>query len=123
MKLLRRALLGALAAPALARAQGGYPNRPITIIVPYPPGGSTDNITRPVAVKLAEVLGQNVVIDNRGGAGGSIGAAVVAQAKPDGYTLLAFPTAVMTISPHMMRLPYDPAKDFVPISLLCMSEE
>jgi tripartite-type tricarboxylate transporter receptor subunit TctC len=122
MKLLRRALLGALAAPALARAQGGYPNRPITLIVPYPPGGSTDNIARPVVAKLAEVLGQNVVIENRGGAGGSIGAAAVAQAKPDGYTLLAFPTAVLTISPHMMRLPYDPAKDFIPISLLCMSD-
>jgi tripartite-type tricarboxylate transporter receptor subunit TctC len=122
MKLLRRALLGSLAMPMLAQAQGGYPNRPITLIVPYPPGGSTDNIARPVVAKLTEVLGQNVVIENRGGAGGSIGATVVAQAKPDGYTLLAFPTAVLTISPHMMRLPYDPAKDFIPISLLCMSD-
>jgi tripartite-type tricarboxylate transporter receptor subunit TctC len=122
MKPLRRTLLGAMAAPALARAQGGYPNRPITLIVPYPPGGSTDNVARPVATKLAELLGQNVIIENRGGAGGSIGAAAVAQAKPDGYALLVWPTAVLTISPHLMRLPYDPAKDFTPITILCMSD-
>jgi tripartite-type tricarboxylate transporter receptor subunit TctC len=122
MTLFRRTLLGTIAAPALARAQGGYPNRAITLIVPYPPGGSTDNVARPVAIKLAELLGQNVVIENRGGAGGSIGAAAVAQARPDGYTLLAWPTAVLTISPHMMRLPYDPQKDFTPITMLCLSD-
>src|SRR3954464_15249063 len=116
MTLLRRALLTALAAPALvqlpARAQSGYPNRPITLIVPYPPGGSSDNVARPIQQPLSELLGQNILIENRGGAGGSIGAATVAQARPDGYTLLVWPTAILTISPHMMRLPYDPLKDF-----------
>jgi tripartite-type tricarboxylate transporter receptor subunit TctC len=117
------AALGAsLALPAIARAQPGYPNRPITLIVPYPPGGSTDNVSRPVAPKLGEVLGQPVVIENRGGAGGTLGAALVAQARPDGYTLLTFPTAVLTISPHMMQLPYDPARAFTPVSLLAMSD-
>src|SRR4051812_41998384 len=126
MTLLRRALLTALAAPALAqlpaRAQSGYPNRPITLIVPYPPGGSTDNVARPVAIKLAELLGQNVVIENRGGAGGSIGAAAVAQARPDGYTLLVWPTAILTISPHMLKLPYDATRDFSPGAMLAMSD-
>ena len=110
------AALGAsLAMPAIARAQPGYPNRPITLIVPYPPGGSTDNVSRPVAPKLGEVLGQPVVIENRGGAGGTLGAALVAQARPDGYTLLTFPTAVLTISPHMMQLPYDSELAFTPV--------
>ena len=98
------------------------PTRPITLIVPYPPGGSTDNAARPVAPRLGELLGQPVLIENRGGAGGSIGAAIVAQARPDGHTLLVFPTAIMTISPHMMRLPYDPAQAFTLVSLLAMGD-
>lgn len=122
----RRLVLGALAAPAIARAQGGasgaWPQRTITMIVPYPPGGSTDNVSRPIQQPLSALLGQSVVIENRGGAGGSIGAAAVAQARPDGYTLLVFPTAIMTISPHVMRLPYDPARDFTPISMLGISD-
>jgi tripartite-type tricarboxylate transporter receptor subunit TctC len=126
MSLYRRALLGALAAPAIARAQGvalaPWPNRPVTLIVPYPPGGSSDNVARPIQQPLAAALGQNVVIENRAGAGGSIGAAAVAQAKPDGYTLLVWPTAILTISPHMLRLPYDPARDFTPIAMLAMSD-
>ncbi len=126
MTMRRRSLLGAAAAglalPLPAIAQSGYPNRTITLIVPYPPGGSSDNVARPVAPKLAELLGQNIVIENRGGAGGSIGAAQVAQAQPDGYTLLVWPTAVLTISPHLMRLPYDPAKAFTPIAMLAVSE-
>jgi tripartite-type tricarboxylate transporter receptor subunit TctC len=120
----RRSLLGVAAAglamPALA--QSGWPNRTITLIVPYPPGGSSDNVSRPVAPKLSELLGQNVVIENRGGAGGSIGAAQVANAAPDGYTLLVWPTAVFTISPHMMRLPYDPVRAFTPIAMLAVSD-
>jgi len=112
--------LGSTALPAAA--QGNYPNRPITLIVPYPPGGSSDNVARPIQQPLAELLGQTVLIENRGGAGGSIGAAAVAQAKPDGYTLLVWPTAILTISPHMMRLPYDPLKDFTPIAMLATSD-
>jgi tripartite-type tricarboxylate transporter receptor subunit TctC len=110
-----------LAAPALAQGER-YPNRTVTLIVPYPPGGSSDNAARPVAAKLGEALGQPVVIENRGGAGGSLGAAVVAGAKPDGYTLLVFPTAVLTISPHMMALPYDPARAFEPVSMLAFGD-
>jgi tripartite-type tricarboxylate transporter receptor subunit TctC len=113
-------LASALAMPALA--QSGYPDRGITLVVPYPPGGSSDNTTRPIAPKLSEVLGQPVVIENRGGAGGSIGAAQVAQARPDGYTLLVFPTAVLTISPHLMRLPYDVERAFTPVAMLSVSD-
>src|SRR6187399_268833 len=98
----------ALAVPWLAQGQQDWPARPITMIVPYPPGGTTDLAARPVAPKLGEILGQSIVIENRAGAGGSIGAEAVARARPDGYTLLAFPTAVLTISPHIMSLPYDP---------------
>ncbi|MDO9710080.1 Bug family tripartite tricarboxylate transporter substrate binding protein [Paracraurococcus lichenis] len=122
----RRPLLGLLAAPAIAHAQGGasanWPQRGITLIVPYPPGGSTDNVSRPIQQPLSALLGQNVVLENRGGAGGSIGAAAVAQARPDGYTLLVFPTAILTISPHLMRLPYDPARDFTPVAMLGISD-
>ncbi|MBL6453763.1 tripartite tricarboxylate transporter substrate binding protein [Belnapia sp. T6] len=113
-----------LAAPALALAPPTWAQsgRTITLIVPYPPGGSSDNVARPIQQPLSEILGQPVVIENRGGAGGSIGAAMVAQAKPDGLTLLVWPTAVLTISPHMMRLPYDPARDFTPIAMLAASD-
>jgi tripartite-type tricarboxylate transporter receptor subunit TctC len=126
MSISRRTLLGTAAAsalclPALAQ-QGAWPQRPITVIVPYPPGGSSDNVARPLQMPLSAALGQNIVIENRGGAGGSIGAAAVAQARPDGHTLLVWPTAIMTISPHLMRLPYDPAKDFTPIAMLAVSD-
>lgn len=124
--LLAAGLLAPLVRPALARpalAQPPWPaGRSITLVVPYPPGGSSDNVSRPVAPRLAERLGANIVIENRGGAGGSIGAAMVAQARPDGLTLLVFPTAIMTISPHMMRLPYDPARDFTPVAMLAASD-
>ncbi|NOG70412.1 tripartite tricarboxylate transporter substrate binding protein [Roseicella sp. DB1501] len=127
--MIRRRLLPALlAAPGLlprrAGAQGAeaWPDRPITLIVPYPPGGSTDNVARPIQQPLSAALGQSIVIENRGGAGGSIGAALVAQAKPDGYTLLVWPTAVLTISPHMLTLPYDAARDFTPIAMLAFSD-
>ncbi len=124
-RIARRGLAGLLAAPILsapALAQAPWPQRGLTLVVPYPPGGSTDNTARPVAQKLAEVLGQNVVIENRGGAGGSIGAGQVTQARPDGYTLLCFPTAVMTISPHMLRLPYDVRRDFTQVAMLSVSD-
>ncbi len=117
----RLPLLAALPAPALAQGER-YPNRTIAFVMPYPPGGSSDNAARPVAQKLGEALGQPVVIENRGGAGGSVGAAAVAQAKPDGYTLLVFPTAVLTISPHMMALPYEAARAFTPVSMLAFGD-
>lgn len=129
MRYARRPRLGGMLSSILALlfvssafAQPAYPTRPITLIVPYPPGGSSDNAARPITPRLGETLGQPVLIENRGGAGGSIGAAMVAQARPDGYTLLAFPTAIMTISPHMMRLPYDPVTGFTLVSLLAMGD-
>src|ERR671929_185420 len=88
------ALLGGagalLARPAIAQMGGGapWPQRPITLIVPFPPGGSTDNVARPIQNPLSQALGQNVVIENRGGAGATIGIAATAQARPDGHTLL-----------------------------------
>jgi tripartite-type tricarboxylate transporter receptor subunit TctC len=119
--MLAAGLLAPLARPGLAQAP--WPaGRTIAVIVPYPPGGSSDNVSRPVMPRLAERLGANIVLENRGGAGGSIGAAAVAQARPDGLTLLVFPTAIMTISQHMMRLPYDPARDFTPIAMLAASD-
>lgn len=117
----RRAILAApLATPALA--QPSWPQRPVTLVAPYPPGGSTDNVARPLAPEWSRILGQNVVIENRGGAGGSIGAEMVSRARPDGYTLLLFPTAIFTISPQMMRLPYDPDRAFLPIARVAVSE-
>jgi tripartite-type tricarboxylate transporter receptor subunit TctC len=115
------AVTPALAASRLAQAQQDWPARPITMVVPYPPGGTTDLAARPVAPKLGEILGQPVVIENRAGAGGSIGAEVFARARPDGHMLLAFPTAVLTISPHIMTLPYDPATAFTPISMTAVA--
>jgi tripartite-type tricarboxylate transporter receptor subunit TctC len=108
--------------PAFAFAQTAWPNRPISLIVPYPPGGSTDNVARPLVQEWGKVLGQTVVIENRGGAGGTIGADLVARARPDGHTLLLFPTAIFTISPHMMQLPYDVDRAFVPIARVAASD-
>ncbi|MEY4793663.1 MAG: hypothetical protein RL724_599, partial [Pseudomonadota bacterium] len=108
--------------PAFAVAQTAWPNRPISLIVPYPPGGSTDNVARPLVQEWGKVLGQTVVIENRGGAGGTIGADLVARARPDGHTLLLFPTAIFTISPHMMQLPYDVDRAFIPIARVAASD-
>lgn len=106
---------------AQAQQEQNWPTRTITLIAPYPPGGTTDLSARPVAQKLTEILGQTVVVENRAGAGGSIGAALVARAAPDGYTLMLFPTAILTISPHIMNLPYDPATAFTPVSMVSVA--
>jgi len=111
LKLLTVAMLGAaLSAPALA---AGYPEKPLTVIVPFPPGGASDTTARLVAPKLSEALGQPAVVENRPGANGSIGAAQVAQAKPDGYTLLVASIGVYGINPVLYKtLKYDPQKNF-----------
>ncbi|MCY0855169.1 tripartite tricarboxylate transporter substrate binding protein [Cupriavidus sp. D39] len=123
---LRRAglFLSAIALAATvpcAWAQGGYPNKPIRIIVPWPAGGGVDSVTRTVAEKLSISLGQQVLVDNRPGATGNIGAGMGAKAAPDGYTLLVA-SAPMTINPSLYsNLPFDTSKDFAPLSLLASS--
>src|SRR5258706_7440185 len=112
------ALLIALLISTHAYAQT-YPNNPIRLVLPYPPGGGTDVIARPLAQKLTESLGQQVIIDNRGGAGGNIGMEFVAKSPPDGYTLLFALTAQFAVNVSLYpKLPYDPVKDYAPISLL-----
>ena len=108
--------LALLVAAPLCGAQG-YPTKPVRFVITYPPGGTTDFVGRPVAQKLSEFLGQPVVVDNRGGAGGVIGTMIVAQAPADGYTLLLGTSAGMLINPLLNpKLPYDPFKDFAPVS-------
>jgi tripartite-type tricarboxylate transporter receptor subunit TctC len=102
--------------PAFAQ---NYPNRPVRLILPYTPGGGTDLIARPLAEKLSGNLGQQVIIDNRGGANGNIGMELVAKASPDGYTLVLALTAQLAINPAFYpKLSYDPARDYAPITLL-----
>jgi tripartite-type tricarboxylate transporter receptor subunit TctC len=100
----------------------GFPNKPIKMVVPYPPGGPTDVQAPVVAEKLGSILGQPVVVENRGGAGGMLGSKLVAQAAPDGYTLLMGASGPQAIGPLMVQTPmYDPIKDFTPISLVSYS--
>jgi tripartite-type tricarboxylate transporter receptor subunit TctC len=123
MKSLQRFLLVVTAVvcaqPGMARAQGNYPNRPIQLVVTVPPGGAADFVGRLIGAKLADALGQSVVIINRGGAGGTTAAAAVAKSDPDGYTLLLNTIATHGIGPHIYaNLPYDPVKDFSPVILI-----
>ncbi|MCY1199452.1 hypothetical protein D9M72_108550 [compost metagenome] len=124
MKNIRHTALAALrplaAVAGLAGALGaahaaGYPDQPITVVVPYSAGGGADNAARIIAQGMGEVAGQSVVIENKGGASGSIGAAFVARAKPDGYTVL-YDASAFSINPVLRKLPYDAKKDFVPVS-------
>ena len=102
-----------------SHAQANYPNRPIQFVVTVPPGGAADNIARVIAAKLGDALGQSIVINNRGGAGGTTAAAQVAKSDPDGYTLLLNTIATHGIGPHIYaNLPYDPVKDFEPVILI-----
>ncbi|MGZ8201612.1 MAG: Bug family tripartite tricarboxylate transporter substrate binding protein [Burkholderiales bacterium] len=115
-----RALLciAALTIAAATHAQQPYPAKPVRMIIPFAPGGNTDIIGRVFAPKMGEFLGQNVIIDNRGGAGGTIGTEAASRAAPDGYTLLMV-SAGHTINPSMIRkLPYDSVKDFTPIGII-----
>ncbi|MFC3216847.1 Bug family tripartite tricarboxylate transporter substrate binding protein [Comamonas sp. JC664] len=97
---------------------GGYPNKPIRLVVPFLAGGATDQMARGMAQKLAEALGQPVIVDNKAGAGGSIGAEAVANAAKDGYTLLYSTMGVLTINPSLYpNLKYDPATSFAPVGL------
>jgi tripartite-type tricarboxylate transporter receptor subunit TctC len=95
-----------------------YPSRPITIVVPYPAGGVTDNLVRLLAERMKTSLGQPIVTENMGGASGTIGAARVARAEPDGYTLLLGNSEAFVLTPATMSLPYNPSTDFEPVALL-----
>ena len=112
-------LLGSAAIlPTAARAVESFPSGPIRLIVPYPAGGGTDIVGRVLGQKLHEHLGQPIVIDNRGGAGGTIGTAVAAKSAPDGYTLLLVPTSHVINPSIYAKLPFDTAKDFAPITMV-----
>jgi len=95
-----------------------YPSRPVRLIVPFPPGGSNDIVARMVATQLGERLGQQVVIDNRGGAGGVLGTDLAAKSPPDGYTLLLISVAYAFGPALYKNLPYDPEKAFTPVGIL-----
>lgn len=123
----RRALVGgalALAAglslmAAPAAAQTDFPSKPLRFIVPYPPGGPLDTMARLLAEKVRDSLGQPVVVENKAGAGGNIGADLVAKSAPDGYTLVMGAVATHAINPFLFaNLPYDPIKDFAPITIV-----
>ncbi|MFC7735160.1 Bug family tripartite tricarboxylate transporter substrate binding protein [Roseomonas sp. GCM10028921] len=109
-------LLGSLATPALAQAP--WPTRPLRIVVPFAPGGAVDLTGRLLAEKLQPVLGQNVVVENRGGAGGNIGADAVAKAEKDGYTLLLGSVSIMAANKYLFRrsMPLDPLRDLAPVT-------
>jgi tripartite-type tricarboxylate transporter receptor subunit TctC len=114
-----RVVIGLVAALAAAGAAAqDYPNRPVTMVVGFAPGGGGDITGRTIAKKFGDYLGQNVVVENRSGAGGNIAAAYVAKATPDGYTLFLGNVGALTVAPSMNTdLPYDPLRDFAPISL------
>jgi tripartite-type tricarboxylate transporter receptor subunit TctC len=110
------AVLSALNTPvAMAQSTGAYPNRPVTLIVPWPPGGSTDRHLRALAEATSKHLGQPILVVNQPGAGGTLGPGNMSQvAKPDGYTLAQFPMGMLRL-PHMQKVAWDPVKDFTPI--------
>jgi tripartite-type tricarboxylate transporter receptor subunit TctC len=120
LRILQRILLGALVAASAAYASAQtYPSKAIRLVVPFPPGGTTDILAREVGQRLTEVFGQPVVIDNRPGAAGNIGSDIVAKSAPDGYTLLLCTVSSHAINPGLYsKLPYDHIKDFAPVILV-----
>ncbi|MCE7529093.1 tripartite tricarboxylate transporter substrate binding protein [Polynucleobacter sp. IMCC 29146] len=115
-------LVGTIFMPFSVHAQADYPNKPIRLIIGFPPGGSTDIVGRIVAQKLGERLGQTIVVENRAGAGGTIGAELAAKAAPDGYTLTIGTTSTHAVAAGAYsKLPYDPVKGFMPISLVAVT--
>ncbi|MCB2016716.1 MAG: tripartite tricarboxylate transporter substrate binding protein [Hydrogenophaga sp.] len=124
MKATRRLVLitlttAALGAGQLAQAQTAWPGKPVRIVVPFAPGGTTDILARVIAPELSKAFGQSFVIENKGGAGGNIGADIVAKSAPDGYTLLMGTVGTHGINKSLYsKLPYDPQKDFAPVTLV-----
>ena len=123
--MIARILASALAAWLLttsASAQPAYPTKPIRMVVPFAVGGATDVIGRLIGAKMSELLGQQMIVDNRAGAGGNIGADVVAKAAPDGYTILVATGSTHTMNPLLYpKIPYDPIRDFTPITQLVVN--
>lgn len=121
MKMLFALLtMAALAVPGLSFSQA-YPTKPIRLIVTFAAGGGTDLVARAVSPRLSEYLGQTVVVENRAGANGAVGAEAVARAAPDGYTLCVCAAGTLAVGPHLTKQPFDPFKDFAPVSLLATS--
>jgi tripartite-type tricarboxylate transporter receptor subunit TctC len=113
------ALTALLCSIPAANAQPAYPSRPIRFIVPFTPGGSGDIFARPIAQKMSESMGQQVVVENRPGSGGVIGSEAAAKAAPDGYTMMMGLTANIAVNPSLYpKLPYDPLRDFAPVTLI-----
>ncbi len=121
--LISAAIVAALVAPAvLAQGAGTYPNKALRMVVPFPPGGGNDILARTLGQRLSEVTGQQVVIDNRGGAGGALGATIAATANPDGYTLFLGSVGNLAQTPALKAdLPYNPVRDFAPAALVATS--
>ena len=120
--LITAGLAALLLAPSVQAQTGNYPNRPLRFIVPFAPGGSTDLLARFLAQHLAAPLGQTVVVDNRAGAGGVLGAELAARAPADGYTIMLGSAGPLTINPNIRdKTPYDPLNDFAPITLATVS--
>ena len=116
---MRRLPRSLLLAAGTAAAQGGWPNKPVRIVVPFAAGGTTDILARAVAPELSKAFGQQFIVDNRAGAGGNMGAEIVAKAPNDGYTLLMGTVGTHGINRALYpKLPYDPIKDFAPITLV-----
>src|SRR3954467_14630361 len=114
------ALLGApaLLSPRASRAEGPFPDRPVRLIVPFAPGGNSDTVARVMAPKLADILGQPVVVENRAGAAGNVAATVFARARPDGHAIFLGSNGPLTVNPVIQaNLGYDPARDFTPVGL------
>src|SRR3954470_21871441 len=116
LEILQPVLWAAAAVAALSAQAQPYPSHPVSLVVPYPPGGSADILARAIGQKLGERLGQTVVVENKAGAGTAIGAKAVATATPDGYTLLLGTVSSQAINPAMSKVGYDPLKDFVAVS-------
>ena len=112
-------LLAATAFACSSALAAGFPEKPLTLVVPYPPGGATDTVARVVAKGMGQRLSQTVIVDNKAGAGTVIGAGAVAQAAPDGYTLLISSNTTFTVNPALrIKLPYDAQKSFESIGLI-----
>jgi len=120
LKALTLAALSACVVAPAALAQGAFPNKPITLVVTYPPGGGADAMARLIAPKMGEALGQSVIIENKPGASGQIGASAVAKAAPDGYTLMLDASSFAANPALYPKLPYDSLKAFKPIGVVAL---